>query len=350
MSKSGVKNRKRTALVVVLRVLLCLFAAVEVLLFGLLGVIYVLEKGPSERARDLFVISMNETSAAKFVPTIFLTQQEVDAILAANIFQETDVVTDTDLVVISSEPEKLTEKDETIDPDGDGIDIIDVSGSTYKGKMMLVYDPSRVFVGTSGKYGATELGKTLPDIYASYDNIVGAINGGGWDDRDGHGTGGEPWGVVISEGEVLWGTPMYYTWDMAGITNENKLVVGKMTIQEAVDMGVRDAVKYGPPLIVNGEPLEALGTGSGLNPRTAIGQRADGTMLLLTIDGRQGNSLGASLADVRDVMLEFGAVNAYNLDGGSSTNMIYNGEIINNGASLVGLRKMCTAWLVRGKE
>lgn len=346
---SAAKRRKRAALTVLGRILLCLVALIEVVVFGLLGVIFVLECGPSERARDLFVISMNETSAAKFVPTIFLSQQEADEILARNTFQETDAVTDTELVVISSEPEKTAQQDESVDPDGDGIDILDVSGSTFKGKLMLVYDPSRVFVGVSGKYGATEYGKTLPDIYARYDNIVGAINGGGWDDRDGHGTGGEPWGIVISEGNVLWGTPMYYSWDMAGITNENKLVVGKMTVQEAVDMGVRDAVKYGPPLIVNGEPLEALGTGSGLNPRTAIGQRADGTMLLLTIDGRQGNSLGASLADVRDVMLEYGAVNAYNLDGGSSTNMIFNGEIINNGASLVGLRKMCNAWLVRGK-
>ncbi len=347
---TGKKRRGRhTVLVVILRIALCLFTAVDVAFAGLLGVIYILEKGPSEKARDLFVISMNETSAAKFVPTIFLSQQQVDEILAANTFQETDVITDTDMVVISAEPQPSGEEDEEIDPDGDGIDILDISGSTFKGKLMLVYDPSRVFVGTSGKYGAEELGKTLPSIYESYDNIVGAINGGGWDDRDGHGTGGEPWGIVISEGEVLWGTPMYYTWDMAGITDENKLVVGKMTVQDAVDMGVRDAVKYGPPLIINGEPIEALGTGSGLNPRTAIGQRADGTMLLLVIDGRQSNSLGASLTDVRDVMLEYGAVNAYNLDGGSSTNMIFNGEIINNSASLVGLRRMCTAWLVRGR-
>lgn len=349
MGNSAAKRRKHTALVVVLRIVLCLFTAVDIILAALLGVIYVLEKGPSMKARDLFVISMNETSAAKFVPYIFLSQQEVYDILAANSFQDTDTVTDTELVVISDEPEKLVQENDNIDPDGDGIDILDVSGGTFKGKMMLVYDPSRVFVGISGKFGETEYGRTLPDIYDSYDNVVAAINGGGWDDRDGHGTGGEPWGIVISQGEVLWGTPMYYTWDMAGITDENKLVVGKMTVQQAVDMGVRDAVKYGPPLIVNGEPLEAFGTGSGLNPRTAIGQRSDGTMLLLTIDGRQGNSLGASLADVRDVMLEYGAVNAYNLDGGSSTNMIFNGEIINKSASLVGLRKMCTAWLVRGK-
>ena len=95
------KSKKRTALTVLGRILLCLLALIEIVVFALLGVIFVLERGPSERARDLFVISMNETSAAKFVPTIFLSQQEVDAILAANTFQETDAVTDTELVVIA---------------------------------------------------------------------------------------------------------------------------------------------------------------------------------------------------------------------------------------------------------
>lgn len=334
-------------LTIVGRFFICLLTAVVVAVCGLLGVIYVLEKGPSVRARDLFVVSMNETSAAKFVPTIFLTQEEVDEILAKNSFQDNNVVTDTDLVVISKEPVKNAEKDESIDPDGDGIDILEISGSTFKGKLMLVYDPSRVFLGISGSFGPGLLGKTLPDLYNSYDNVVAAVNGGLWDDRAGHGSGSEPVGVVISEGKGLCGDP--WSWDIAGMTYDNKLVVGTYTVQQALDAGIRDAVYFGPALVVNGEPLEALGTGSGLNPRTAIGQRADGTIMLMTIDGRQGNSLGASLTDVRDMMVKYGAMNAYNLDGGSSTNMIYNGEIINNGASLVGLRRMPTAWLVRGE-
>ena len=314
------KKKKSRAACVIRRILLVLLTVILAVLAALLGVVYVMEKGPSETAQ--------------------------------NAIQETDDITDPGLVKIPA-PADIKEaagSDPDIDPDGDGIDIIDVSGSTFKGKMMVVYDPSRVFVGISGKFGLEEHGKTLPEIYDSYDNIVGAINGGGFDDRPGHMTGGEPWGIVMSQGEVLWGTPMYYTWDTIGITCDNKLVVGRMTVQEAVDMGVRDAVKFGPILIVNGEPVEALGDGSGLNPRTAIGQRADGAMLLLTIDGRQSNSIGASLADVRDVMLDFGAVNAANLDGGSSTSMIYNGEMINQNASLIGLRKMCTAILVKGGE
>ena len=346
------KKKPSTAAMVVRRILLVFFTAILAVLAALLGVVYVMEKGPSETARNLFVISCRETSAMKWVPNIFLSDELVEEIAAQNAIKETDDITDPDLVRIPS-PDNAgvaAEADPDIDPVGDGVDIIDVSGSTFKGKMMVVYDPSRVFVGISGKFGLEEQGRTLPDIYASYDNIIGAVNGGGFDDRPGHMTGGEPWGIVMSEGEVLWGTPMYYSWDTIGITWDNKLVVGKMTVQEAVDMGVRDAVKFGPILIVNGEPVEALGDGSGLNPRTAIGQRADGAMLLLTIDGRQSNSLGASLADVRDVMLDFGAVNAANLDGGSSTNMMFNGEIINQSASLIGLRKMCTAILVRGKE
>lgn len=346
------KKKPSTAAMVIRRVLLVFFTIILAVLATLLGVVYVMEKGPSETARNIFVISCRETSAIKWVPNIFLSDELVEEIAAQNTIRETDDITDPDLVRIPSPDNagSAAEADPDIDPDGDGVDIIDVSGSTFKGKMMVVYDPSRVFVGISGKFGLEEQGRTLPDIYASYDNIIGAVNGGGFDDRPGHMTGGEPWGIVMSEGEVLWGTPMYYSWDTIGITWDNKLVVGKMTVQEAVDMGVRDAVKFGPILIVNGEPVEALGDGSGLNPRTAIGQRADGAMLLLTIDGRQSNSLGASLADVRDVMLDFGAVNAANLDGGSSTNMMFNGEIINQSASLIGLRKMCTAILVRGKE
>ncbi len=346
------KKKPSTVAMVIRRVLLVFFTIILAILAALLSVVYVMEKGPSETARNLFVISCRETSAIKWVPNIFLSDEVVEEIALQNSIKETSDITNPDLVTIpaADKTESAAQADPDIDPDGDGIDIIPVSGSTYKGKMMVVYDPSRVFVGISGKFGLEEQGKTLPDLYASYDNVVGAINGGGFDDRPGHMTGGEPWGIVMSEGEVLWGTPMYYTWDTIGITWDNKLVVGKMTVQEAVDMGVRDAVKFGPILIVNGEPVEALGDGSGLNPRTAIGQRADGAMLLLTIDGRQSNSLGASLADVRDVMLDFGAVNAANLDGGSSTSMMFNGEIINQSASLIGLRKMCTAILVRGKE
>lgn len=358
------KRKKHPVRIVILRSLLVLFTVAGIAVGGLLGAVLIVEFGPSEKARDLFVVSMMETSAAKFLATSFLGEEKVEEILAANAIKDTDEITDMNMVVITTPSDEHKDPDEKtdtaekavipgsdnqeVDPDGDGIDIVDVVGSSFRGKMMIVYDPTRVFVGVSGEFGEDKMGRTINEIYDSYDNVVAAINGGGWDDRPGHMTGGEPYGIVISEGEVLWGTPLGTLWECCGITKEGKLIVGTFTIQQALDMGITDAAKYGPTLIVNDKPTESLGTGGGLNPRTAIGQRADGAMLLLVIDGRQSGSLGASLVDVQDVMLKFEAVNAYNLDGGSSTSMIYNGEHINSNASLIGLRRMCTAFLVRG--
>ena len=285
------------------------------------------------------------------------------------------MITDTDLVVINPNVNKnpsdnttsapsdttgdspsniksiiLGSDEQEVDPDGDGIDIVDIKGAAFKGKMMIVYDPTRVFVGVSGNFGEEESGRRLMDIYNSYGNVVAATNGGGWVDDQGTGSGGIPDGIVISQGKVLWGTPLSNAWECCGITEEGKLVVGTFTVQQALDMGITNAVKYGPSLIINNQPLESLGTGSGLNPRTAIGQRADGAMLLLVLDGRQSDSLGASYVDIQDIMLKFEAVNAYNLDGGSSTSMIYKGEFINKNNSMVGYRKMCTAILVKEQE
>ncbi len=75
-------------------------------------------------------------------------------------------------------------------------------------------------------------------------------------------------------------------------------------------------------------------------PRTAIGQREDGAILMLVIDGRQASSLGATLKDVQDIMLQYDAYTATNLDGGSSTTMYHEGEVINNPANSLGERSV----------
>ena len=80
-------------------------------------------------------------------------------------------------------------------------------------------------------------------------------------------------------------------------------------------------------LIINGEATQINGSGSGANPRTCIGQRADGTVLMFVTDGRGASGhIGATAADLISVMKEYGAVNAANLDGGSSSSMVYNGK------------------------
>ena len=181
--------------------------------------------------------------------------------------------------------------------------------------------------------------------FAKQENAVAAINGGGFMDEGGVGKGGMPLGIVIKDGKLLNGG-LSSAQPIVGFDQNNQLIVGTMTGQECLDRGIRDAVSFGPTFIVNGKAMEVAGSGGGLNPRTALGQRADGAVLMLVIDGRQSHSIGATYKDCIDVMLQYGAVNAANLDGGSSSMLVYNGEVQNVCASLYGSRPLPTAFIV----
>lgn len=331
-------KKKRGVGRIVARVFISLFSVLAVIFAGLYGVCYIFCLGPSTHARDLFVISMKETSAMKFLPGWFLSDDEIDSILNSNSVISTEETTDPGLVSIPDAEERKE------DFDINAIKIEEVAGATFKGKMMIINDPSRVYVGTSGTFGSSVAGKTVMEM-VQRDNAVAGVNGGGFEDTGGVGLGGQPLGIVISGGKLLTGS-LGATYEVIGIDNDNKLVVGRMTAQQALDRNVRDAISFGPLLIVNGEPMEITGTGGGLNPRTAIGQRADGAMLILCVEGRQSNSLGATFGDLIDIFTDYGAVNAANLDGGSSSHMIYEGEIISLCSSLYGPRKLPTSILV----
>ena len=98
-----------------------------------------------------------------------------------------------------------------------------------------------------------------------------------------------------------------------------------------MDSGIRDAVTMGPFLIVNGKSSFIRGNGGwGLAARTAIGQRADGIVLFLVVDSNEFRSKGASMFDLTEIMENYGAVNAANLDGGTSSVMVENGELLND--------------------
>lgn len=340
---------------------------------GLYSVMWVCVNGPSKRARELFVLSVRETSAAGFLADIFCTQEEIQRLEQANR-SEDNVITDTSLINAGADGTKpdnehdaFTTADNSADADSNSnsnsnsntgtntdntesgdIEFHKVSGSTYRGIMMIVKDPSRIMVGTSApKYEEGIPGKKVADMIKSY-NAVGGVNAGGFEDINGAGDGGIPIGLVISEGKMRYGEPdMKY--DIIGMSRDNVLIIGSMTAARAMQMNIRDAVSFGPALIINGEATKASG-GGGFNPRTAIGQRADGAVLLLVIDGRQSASLGATYGDITRIMLKFGAVNAANLDGGSSSVMYYKGELLNTCCSLYGPREMPTCILIKEKE
>ncbi len=341
--RKGARRRKNRLVSYILRTLLCLFTVVMLALCAVLGALYVVLRGPSQTACDLTVNTLLETSALKFVPRIYFTEEEVQQILARNTVIEPEEEIDTSMVVIRQSEEKTEDGEEVKD-----IEIVEVNGATYRGWMMIVQDPSRVICGVSRKEGFREDrdGKRLHEIIESY-GAVGGINGGAFEDSGGMGNGGMPIGVVISEGNLMKRATSGERNTVIGFDENDRLLVGKFSVTQAQELGMRDAVSFGPALVVNGEPAVIEGASSGLNPRTAIGQRADGAVLMLVIDGRQVNSMGASMADLIEIMMRFGAVNAANLDGGSSSNLYYEGEYINDGVALTGARDIPTGFIVR---
>lgn len=356
---------------------LFLLSTLAIVIVGAYGALKLALEGPSEHFKNIFVSSMMESSAGPIVIRWMMPEDQINAILEGNKTMVFDQVTDVELVTVmreeaaaaAAEAAANADAQEIVDPDpdGDGIELHEISGPMYHGMMMIVYDPSRVIVGTIDNYTHSGAGMNLQQLIEKYGGVAG-INGGQYEDESGLGIGGWPIGVVISQGELRqnggnWEDPNYVpaldangnpiptpvlssNFPTAGFNQDDILVVGNMSGSYAQGIGLRDAVSFGPALIVNGEAADYSGVGGGLNPRSAIGQRADGAVLLLVIEGRRATSMGATMADLIDIMVEYGAVNAMNLDGGMSSSMWYNGEEIVDNAQLRQERAIPTAFIV----
>lgn len=217
--------------------------------------------------------------------------------------------------------------------------MVEISGRSFFGKMLIIKDPSQVKVGTTYPWG--DYGKELHEIVSGAGAVAG-VNGGLYVSSGNR--GGSPLGVVVQDGKITYNSPSALSGlYLIGLNKDNLLVVKDIDGMSAADFesyvneaGIRDAVAFQEessdsnnhfvPLIINNEARVLKGQGSGANPRTAIGQRADGAILLLVTDGRGASGhLGATASDLISVMQEYGAVNAANLDGGSSSTMVYNG-------------------------
>ncbi|MCI5774693.1 MAG: phosphodiester glycosidase family protein [Erysipelotrichaceae bacterium] len=326
--KASIKRRSKKSMLVVLVIIL----AIMINAFFATLIIF---RGPSKSFSNLIISTFMETRRGKSIVELLFSDEEIEEIMAKNNVHITNEITD------------YTEDEFIIDESvKDKIDVIDVSGDTFKGKLMIVYDPSRIDLGVNSILDPDNISGHYVEDYVNFLGGVGGINAGGFDDPGGKGDGSIPQGIVIKDGELIYGTTETYD-SVIGFNKHNRLVVGQMTGQQALDYGLVNAVTFGPPLIINYEPQPITGTGGGLNPRTVIGQREDGAVLLLVIDGRQTTSLGATYLDCIEIMLEYGAMNAANLDGGHSSCMVYEGEIINNPVSLYGEREVPTAWVVK---
>ena len=223
-----------------------------------------------------------------------------------------------------------------------------IQSARYVGYILEIPDPRRIQVGTAANI--QEKGDTTSNI-AKMNDGVAAINGGGFHDPNGTGTGRLPYGFILHDGEYIIGKDVGPDEDVdfVGFSKSGNLIAGNYDKTELKDMDASEGITFGPPLIVNGEKMITDGDGGwGVGPRTAIGQRKDGTVLFLVIDGRQpGYSIGATLRDVQDILYEKGAYIAANLDGGSSTTLYLNGKVVNKPADLLGERMIPTAFIVK---
>lgn len=329
------------------RFFIWVLVTVLIVVCGLYGLMYVLAKGPSPAARNLFVRSVRETSAMYWLADLFFSKEEIAQIENAGA-EEVIEETDTSLVTIAvpdtkQESESKADAWGLMDEDGDGIVLDTVNGFGYMGYMLVVYDPSRITLGTPREFGGE--GLTVERMCQTY-NCVAGINGGGFEDKNGSGSGGIPIGMTVVNGDVYYAAEGG-TYNFVGFDDNHILHTGKMKPADVRERNIQFGCSFGPVLVANGEKCDDTMLSSGVNPRTAIGQRSDGAVLMLVVDGRQAHSLGATYSDMADVMLSYGAVNACNLDGGSSTVLWYNGEYVNHCASVIGFRPLPTAFLVK---
>lgn len=326
--RAGIRRFSRQSFLIILTV------GITAAIAGYFALMIVL-KGPSPTFSDYVISTFMETRRGPAIIKMFFSDEEITARQAKN-----QVTYTTEVSVNNDEDFNIPESEK------DKIEILDISGPTYKGKLMIVRDPSRIQLGVNTLMGSEHAAGFLVKDYVAAEGAIAGINAGGFDDPNGQGDGSIPYGVVIKDGQLVAGTMEQWV-SLIGFNSHNHLIVGNMTATEALDWGIRDACTFGPVLLVDGHTVQITGTGGGLNPRTVIGQRADGSVLLLVIDGRQTSSLGASYEDCIKIMLEYGAINAANLDGGSSSVMVYEGEIINSIVSMRSDRTVPTAWIVK---
>lgn len=219
----------------------------------------------------------------------------------------------------------------------------------FKGKLLTVSNPNNIRLALSeGEQVNAHYGEQI-HVIAKREKAIAATNASGFSDPNGVGNGGTPLGIVMHEGNVTTASKGKNKKDyIAGLTNEGLLVTGYYSPSELTELSIQYAAGFKPQLISDGKKMIVEGNGGwGYGPRTAIGQKADGSILLIVVDGRQANSIGASMKDIQDILFDHGVVNAMAMDGGSSAIMHINGQNVTTPSSVNNVpRYIPNAWVV----
>lgn len=329
------------------KILKQILIVIDILGLAILFIAY----GPFSFFRDWLVTTALGTNTHQYFAYILYSDAMVEKVIENNRVIDPMENTDASKIEIGKAEDvgsySSVYEEEILkrNPGNDLYKIINLSGPGYKGYMAVVYDPARVELVFSSRYGH---GGEFLSTMAKANGAILAINASGTNSTPGS---NRVTGVVIKDGKIYdRGRELGSTKrGLIGFTKDNVLVLTRDTPEKAIQAGLDRAVQFGPFLVVNGKPVEMRGNGGwGIANRSAIGQRKDGIVLLVVIDGRTVTSPGISLRDLRDLLVKYGAYNASNLDGGGSSGFYGNGRLLSHpqGFNYDGERYLPNAWMV----
>ena len=305
-----------------------------------------------ETFQNTIISTASVTKTHGYIAHIFYSDERINRVVAANTVPKIDAKIDLDQVVIDTKPKEVydSKEDEQIltrDAGNEDYKYLKIKVGKYDAHLVAIYDPAKVKLLHGKKFNTKD--KSGKETVLQMTKRMGAtvgINGGGFVD---YGYGSDiPIGYVIKNSKVIW-SPSKKKMDLIGFSTDNKLMLVNATGEEAVKMGMRDGLQFGPFLMVNGEKPKFSNSAGGFSraARVAIAQRKDGIVLFLATEGT--HTAGPTMKEVVEALEKYGAYNAANLDGGTSTQLVIKGKLINHpknimGQSVVGGRGIITGW------
>ncbi|MFT9055873.1 MAG: phosphodiester glycosidase family protein [Ethanoligenens sp.] len=353
-----VKQKKKRPKHTALYFFLSFFAT----LFGIFCIGLFIMYGPFDYVRNLWVTTAMGTGQHQWLATMLFDQKDINAILNSNKVVEPSSNTNPNAIKVTG---KVKDNATTLPTEYnsehiiDGVGFIKIRsdgglGHVYKGWVVKIYDPSRVYMALSNKFG--DSGERISHMVQRTGAYVG-INAGGFEDPGGEGNGGTPNALLISNFKIehpLQSNTSIHS--IIGLDSQNRLTLQKLSTSQATQSrglkGLKTAVEWSPFLIMDGQLSSMTAySGGAPQPRTAIGQTQSGVLIFLIIDGRRpGVSDGATFRDLQQLMVKYGAYEATTLDGGSSSVLVYNdgstSQVLNNPSSADGERYLPNAFLI----
>ena len=305
-----------------------------------------------ENLQNTIISTASVTKTHGYIAHIFYSDERINKVIAMNTVPTIDADIDLNQIVIDTKPResydnKYDEEILTRDEGNDDYKYIKTKVGKYDAHLVAIYDPANVRIITGQKFNTKDKSgkETVLQMTKRLGAVVG-INGGGFVD---YGYGSDiPIGYVIKDGKVIW-SPHTKKTELIGFSNDNKLMLVNATGEEAVEMGMRDGLQFGPFLMVNGEKPNFQNSAGGFSraARVAIAQRKDGIVLFLVTEGT--HAAGPNMKELVDTLELYGAYNAANLDGGTSTQLVIKNKLINKpisitGKAVTGGRGIVTGW------